>query len=429
MSTQPYKGARDFYPDDMQVRNYIFGVWRDVCKAYGYEEYDGPLLESFELYAAKSGEELVNEQLYTFEDRGGRKVAIRPEMTPTLARMIAAKYKTLPLPIRWFSIPNLWRYEKPQKGRLREHFQLNVDIFGVDDIEADFEVLCVGIDIMLAVGAREGMFEIRVGNRRLMEDVYESFGIEKEKIYMINKAIDKIAKISKSEFKSLLKGEASLTDEQVDQIQSFLKKPDPIIKQLSKDSKGAKEIRDLLRLAEENGKGDYIRFDPTIMRGFDYYTGNVFELYDLNPSNKRSLFGGGRYDDLVELFVGRNIPGVGWGMGDVTFRNFLKAWGLLPKLPSEVEYFVTVWQNHLIAYKKASYEVAAKLRELGKNVEIWLGDDAKINKQLKYADKKDIKNVIIIGEEEIGTNTLTVKDMDTGKQETKSLEEFLAGLS
>ncbi|MBT6401747.1 histidine--tRNA ligase [candidate division WWE3 bacterium] len=425
IETQPYKGARDFYPDDMKVRNYIFGVWREVCKSYGYQEYDGPYLEAFSLYAAKSGEEIVNEQLYSFEDRGGRKVAIRPEMTPTLARMVAAKHKTLPLPIRWFSIPNLWRYEKPQRGRLREHFQLNVDVFGVNSVEADFEICSIAIDIMKRVGARKGMFEIRVGNRRLIEDVYKSLGISTEQGLRVSKAIDKIKKIHHKEFDGLLKGDADITDEQVKEIKRFIKDPQPKINELVKTSKGAKEVKDILRLAKETGKEKYIKYDPTIMRGFDYYTGNVFEQYDLNPSNKRAMYGGGRYDDLVELFIGKNLSGVGFGMGDVTFKNFLDSWGLMPHLPSEVEYFVTVWPGEEIAYKNIAYEVSHKLRHCGLDVEMWLEDNTKLNKQLKYADKKGIKNVIIIGEEEIKNGIITVKNMDSGEQKALSLDSFL----
>lgn len=429
ISTKPYKGARDFYPENMQVRNYIFGIWKEVCKSYGYAEYDGPFLESFDLYAAKSGEEIVNKQLYSFEDRGGRKVAIRPEMTPTLARMVAAKYKTLLRPVRWFSMPNLWRYEKPQRGRLREHFQLNVDVFGIDDVEADFEVISIAIDIMKKFGARDDMFEIKVGNRRFIEDVYTSLDINTEQGIRISKAIDKKTKISRSEFENLLKGDAKITEEQVKALQKFLKDPEEKINELSKTSKGAGEIKDLLRLAKDNGKGKFIKYDPTIMRGFDYYTGNVFEQFDLNPENSRAMYGGGRYDDLIELFIGKNLSGVGFGFGDVTLINFLESWGLMPNFTSEVDYFVTVWPGEQIAYKKASYQTASTLRDLGLNVEIWIGDEAKINKQLKYADRKEIKNVILIGEEEVGNGTITVKNMTTGKQITQSLDDFVASLS
>lgn len=426
LSTQPYKGSRDFYPEDMKIRQYIFSIWRDVCKSYGYEEYDGPFLESFDLYAAKSGEEIVNEQLYSFEDKGGRKVAIRPEMTPTLARMVAAKYKILPRPIRWFSIPNLWRYENPQKGRLREHFQLNVDIFGVEGMEADFEILSIGIDIMKRSGAKAGMFEIRVGNRRLIEDVYSHFGIDKNQFNPINKAIDKIKKISTQEFRKLLTENAKLNEKQISDIADFLENPTPLLEKLSSTSLGAKEVKNLLQLAKENGKEEFIKFDPTIMRGFDYYTGNVFEQFDLNPENNRAMYGGGRYDDLVTLFTGDTLSGIGLGMGDVTFRNFLETWELLPQLESDVEYFVTLWPSDDLRYRKASLNMAEKLRSLGKNVECWIEKNVKMDKQLKYADRKGIKKVLIIGEEELNQNTIVIKDMNAASQKSLPVEEFLS---
>lgn len=423
LSTQPYKGARDFYPEDMRIRNYIFGVWKSVCKSYGYEEYDGPFLEAFELYAAKSGEELVNEQLYSFEDRGGRKVAIRPEMTPTLARMVAGQYKTLPQPIRWFSIPNLWRYEKPQRGRLREHFQLNVDIFGVDGVEADFEVVSLAIDIMKKFGANESMFEIRVGNRRLLNDVFGQLGISQEQGARVLKALDKKSKISSDEFTNLLKEDAKISNEQISKLNDFIANPLPAVQSLLKTSRGAQEVDGLLKLAKENGKEKFIKYDSTIIRGFDYYTGNIFEQFDLNPKNNRSMYGAGRYDDLVELFGVQKLSGVGFGMGDVTLLNFLEDWNLLPKFEAEVDYFVTVWPGNNA--DKISFEVAEKLRSLGKNVETWLEKGTKIDKQLKFADRKGIQNVIIIGEEEVKNKTITTKNMKSKKQETKSLEEFL----
>jgi histidyl-tRNA synthetase len=421
LSTQPYKGTRDFYPEDMRIRNYIFETWRKICKSYGYEEYDGPLVEDFELYAAKTGEEIVTEQLYSFEDRGGRKVAIRPEMTPTLARMVAAKHKELPRPIRWFSIPNLWRYEKPQRGRLREHYQLNIDIFGVDGVEADFEILSIATDIMLAFGAKEGMYEIRVGNRRLIEDLYKKLNITKEQGIRVSKALDKKSKISQNDFENLLKKDANLDENSVKMMADFLNDPNPtILELLEQGSDGAKEVYNLLDLASQNNKEKLIKYDPTIMRGFDYYTGNVFEQFDLNPQNNRSMYGGGRYDDLISLFTGEKLTGVGLGMGDVTLKNFLEDSNLLPNLNDTDNYLVTLWptpnNEESQKYLKKSFEIAQKLRDQGKNVETWLQPNTKLDKQLKYADKKDINKVIIIGEEELKSGKPTVKDMKTGNQ-------------
>ncbi len=427
LSTQPYKGARDFYPNDMQIRNYIFNTWRKVCKSYGYEEYDGPFLESFDLYAAKTGEEIVNEQLYSFEDRGGRKVAIRPEMTPTLARMVSQKYKTLLQPIRWFSIPNLWRYEKPQKGRLREHYQLNVDIFGINDISADFETISVLVDIMRAFGAKENMFEIRVGNRRLIEDVYKLFSISKDKTQRINKAIDKKSKISEKEFKELLEKDAKLNSREIDSICQFLKDPQEIINKLESASEGAREVKTLLDMACVSNIDKFIKYDPSIIRGIDYYTGNVFELYNLDPENTRAMSGGGRYDNLVELFIDEKISGTGFGMGDVTLQNFLENWKLLPTPAGDCEYLITVWpENSTNKYFQISLEIANTLRQKGVNVQLWLDKNTKLDKQLKYADRKNIKFVVIVGESELNNKGITIKNLANQTQETKSLEKFLS---
>jgi len=435
ISTQSYKGARDFYPEDMQIRNYIFSTWKRICQRFGYEEYDGPFLESFELYEAKSGEELVNEQLYSFIDRGERKVAIRPEMTPTLSRMIAAKHQELTKPIKWFSTPNLWRYEKPQKGRLREHYQLNVDTFGTTGIEADAEVISILINIMLEFGAKENMFEIKVNNRRLMEDVYNKLSIEKEKWYQLGKAIDKKPKISQEAFEEILKVKAQLTSEQIVSICQFLKNPEELINTMGDMSKGAREVKSLLKLLTYSNLDKYVKYNPTVMRGLDYYTGNVFELFDLNPENTRALSGGGRYDDLLKLFIDEELPGVGFGMGDVTMKEFLIGWDLLPEIQTSTEYLVTVWPKDAekeadtpSIYQKTSIEVANILRNSGKNTSLWLESNTKLDKQLKYADKKGIRFVLIIGEQELKDKTITIKDLKTREQKTDSLEKFFIEL-
>lgn len=426
LSTQPYKGSRDFYPEDMRIREYIFNTWKRVCERYGYEMYDGPFLESSEIYEAKSGEEIVKEELYSFVDKGNRKVAIRPEMTPTLARMVAGKYKELARPIRWFSIPNLWRYEKPQRGRLREHFQLNVDTFGTTGIEADFEIISLLIGILLEFGAKEGMFEVRINNRKLMEDLYEKVGIEKSKYLRIGKIIDKKLKLSVADFKKTL-GE-NISEQQVNTLCQYLDNPLEVLNVLGDTSQGAKEVKALFKLLEYSKLDKYIKHDITLMRGFDYYTGNVFELFDINPINSRSLGGGGRYDDLVELFIDEKIPGVGFGMGDVTMKDFLTTWNLLPTTESDCEYLITVWPGDTENYFKASLNVANTLRDRKKNTQLWLEKNTKVDKQLKYADRKGTKYAVIIGESEIKDKSITIKNLKSGKQETKSLENFFSSL-
>ena len=400
LSTQPYKGSRDFYPADFRVREYIFSIWKDVCKSYGYEEYDGPFLESFDLYAAKSGQELVNERLYSFEDKGGRKVAIRPEMTPTLARMVAAKYKELERPIKWFCIPNFWRYEKPQRGRGREFFQLNVDILGVEGPQADFEVLSIAIDIMKKFGAKEGMFELRINDRRLMNQLYSDLGLNDSQISTLNKNLDKKL-----------------------ELPEFLKNPQEILNKLDKQGNaGAKSINFVLEAAKKAGIAVFIKFDPTIVRGLDYYTGMVFEQYDLTPGNTRSMFGGGRYDDLLNIFIDAKIPATGLAIGDVNFLNFLKSWKLLPDLSATTEYLVTVWPSEDKKFMEASQKAVEKLRADGKTAEIWLDSSTKLEKQLKYADRKGIQNAVIIGENELSQGKVTIKNLKTQKQETTTLD-------
>lgn len=441
LSTQPYKGSRDFYPPEMQIRNYIFDTWKKVCKSFGYQEYDGPFIESFDLYAAKTGEEIVNEQLYSFTDRGDRKVAIRPEMTPTLARMVARQYKTLVQPIRWFSIPNLWRYEKPQKGRLREHYQLNIDIFGVESPVADFEIINILINIMLSLGGQEDQFRVKIGNRRMLDEMYSMFGIEQKRAVRVTKALDKIAKLPQNEFKNLLKDDANLSEIEISKILDFVASPEEIVTKLAKqNSIGAREVQSVLELAEQNNMKNLVEYSPTIVRGLDYYTGNVMELYDLSPSNNRAMAGGGRYDDLVTLFTGNKLTGVGAAMGDVTLLNFLTENNLLPQLNSDAEYLVTLWpensqnrsnnnENNQIATQSRKYsnEIAQKLRQNGKNVIQWL-EEEKIEKQIRFADRRGIKKVVIAGPEEQENKTITIKDLSTGNQETVKVESCISKL-
>jgi histidyl-tRNA synthetase len=430
ISTQPYKGSRDFYPDEMQLRNYIFNIWREVCKSYGYKEYDGPFLESFELYQAKSGEELVNEQLYSFVDKGDRKIAIRPEMTPTLARMVAAQYKTLNFPVRWFSIPNLWRYEKPQRGRLREFFQLNVDVLGIDNVLADFEIISIAVSIMKKIGAKEGMFELRVNNRKLMEDFYTDLGLSEEQKTAFNKALDKKGKITEAEFYKIVEEKVNLPANQLKNIKSMLSDSQKFLDEmLSKQSQGAQEVKDLLKLVEDQNLQSFVKFDPSIVRGLAYYTGIVFEQFDLNPQNTRAMFGGGRYNDLVSIFIDKSIPATGFGMGDVTFMDFLKSWNLLPELESEIDYFIA-WLPEKDEKKQAEYLktvnlLADKLRQNGQKVSVWLEKDSKLEKQLKYANNIGAAKALILGASELKNSTVTVKNFKTQTQSNMPMKDFL----
>ncbi len=287
ISTEPYKGMRDFYPEDMAVQNYIFGVWRKIAEEFGYQEYSASLLEPSELYRSKGSNEIVNEQTYTFTDRGGREVTLRPEMTPTLARMVAARRKSLKFPLRWYSIPNLFRYERPQRGRRREHFQLNCDVMGIAGVPAEAEIISLAHKLMRAFGAKESDFVIKINNRSAMETALLAQGMAKEEMLVLFRQWDK---------GGVPAGQKISWSSATDELLAGLKK------------RGVMNAE----------------FDANIARGFDYYTGMVFEVFDTDPENRRSLFGGGRYDNLLEVFGVEPVPTVGFGMGDVTIHDFLE---------------------------------------------------------------------------------------------------------
>ena len=302
LSTQPYKGTRDFYPAEMRLRNWFFGVIRRELENAAFEEYNGPMLESLDLYAAKSGEELAGKQTYNFVDRGGRSVAIRPEMTPTVARMVAAKIGEMTFPLKWFSFPNMYRYEATQRGRLREFWQLNVDIFGCDGYEADLECILAAIRILRAFGADEQMFTVRINNRRFFNDVIAAVTGEGADAKAISKVIDRRAKVPREVYERDLTA-LGLTPEKIAKIDSIYNMTVREATALCPDSVGAGELLALFEQLEQLGVDSYCKFDFGIVRGLDYYTGTVFEVFDNAPENNRAMFGGGRYDNLVGLFV------------------------------------------------------------------------------------------------------------------------------
>lgn len=309
LSTDPYKGVRDFYPEDMAIQNYIFDVWKKVAKSYGYEEYSASILEPAELYKSKTSDEIVSEQTFRFTDRGDREVVLRPEMTPSLARMVAARRRNLKFPLRWFSIPNVFRYERPQRGRRREHWQLNCDVMGIADVKAEIEIISLAYAIMEAFGAQEGDFKILVNDRRAaLRGVREKqIILNKEQEQSLLRLRDKKGKIPDEEY---LAGISAIVGEVIDI-----------------DSEESEDIKSLIKKLNDEGINN-VEFSPTLTRGFDYYTGIVFEVFDTHPDNQRSLFGGGRYDNLLEIFGVEPVPTVGFGMGDITIRDFLETHGL-----------------------------------------------------------------------------------------------------
>lgn len=415
LSTESYKGVRDFYPNDMAIQNHIFGIWKKCVEKYGYEEYTASVLEPAELYKAKSGEEIVNEQTYTFIDRGEREVTLRPEMTPTVARMVAHKKRELPFPLRWYSIPNLFRYEQPQKGRLREHWQLNVDIFGVETLDAETEVIQIAYDITKVSGLKDTDFEIRINNRKLMNYVTRDvLGLDSKSAHTISKLIDKKRKIDGNTFKEEItkitgdKAPIMLALLNSKNFEEFTKN----LPQTKEEHEGISEIRSVIDMLEKLGITNAV-FDQTLMRGFDYYTGIVFEIFDKNPENRRSLCGGGRYDDLLSLFGGEKVPAVGFGLGDVTARDVMETYKSLPLSYPSADFYIAV-----IGKEQSSYanDIAQDLRKNGKKVIIDFSYK-KIGEQIKSANKRNISKLIVIGEEEVKTGKYKVKDLNTGETE------------
>ncbi|MEK9201428.1 MAG: ATP phosphoribosyltransferase regulatory subunit [Patescibacteria group bacterium] len=307
LSTESYKGVRDFYPEDMAVQNYIFSTWRKIVEESGYVEYSASILEYADLYRSKGSDEIVNEQMYTFTDKGDREVALRPEMTPSLARMIAAKRRGLKLPLRWYSIPNVFRYERPQRGRRREHWQLNCDLMGIAGIEAEVEIISLAHKIMTAFGAKDEDFEIRINSRKTMFEVYQPILKDLSQWTEVCRFLDRRPKMTEEEQK--------LGNEK------YFTRPFN-----EEDAKKHHNNPSLIKLGEtlkSQGVKNVVH-DMHLMRGFDYYTDIVFEVFDTNPENKRSLFGGGRYDNLLEMFGVEPVATVGFGMGDITIHDFLE---------------------------------------------------------------------------------------------------------
>jgi histidyl-tRNA synthetase len=383
LSTDSYKGVRDFYPADMAIQRYIFDTWSKTAESFGFERYDASILEPSDLYKAKGAEneEMVNEQTYTFTDRGGREVTLRPEMTPTVARLVAGKRRELNFPVRWYSIPNLFRYERPQRGRLREHWQLNCDIFGGDHNAADVEIIALAHQLLLDFGATPEMFEIRINDRALMERLYGAIGVNTALIPAITRLNDRKRKISAEEYRTALVeivGDETLAEE----IIILLEKSD--------------EQTDIVFALSELGITNVV-FDKTLARGFDYYTGTIFEIFDVSGENNRSMLGGGRYDNLTGMFGGEPISGVGFGMGDVTMRDFLETHHLLPKNLSRVDLL-------LIPRDEVSFidvlKIAKRFRAMGVSCTIDTSE-RKFNKKFESRVKKNTSWYIVIGENEI----------------------------
>lgn len=412
LNLQPYKGTRDLYPEDMCLRRYIFDTWRAVVESFGYEEYDAPLLEPLEIYAAKSGEEIVGGQTYAFTDRGDRQVAIRPEMTPSIARMVAARRQEMPLPARLYSISNFMRYERPQNGREREFWQLNVDLFGAAGVAADVEMIAIADAVLKKFGADESMFTIRVNDRRLTDYIMREYlGLNEEQAASMVKLLDKRAKIPEETFDETAREIfADSAGENMRKLTELLQGRS--LQDLPAEIKGSgmtDDLDELLKQIESHGISS-VKYDPTLMRGLDYYTGIVFEVFDNSPENNRSMFGGGRYDGLVGLFGVEDLPVVGMAPGELTTLNFLKSWNLVPELrPATDILLVPVGDVDTAA-------VANELRAGGINVAVDF-TDRKVDKKIKAAVKSGVPYLLFVGETELAEGKFVLKNVVTQKEE------------
>ena len=421
LSTLSYRGARDYYPEDKRVQSYIFATWRKTVERFGYVEYGAPLLESIEVYAAKSGQELVSEQTYTFTDRGDRTVAIRPEMTPSISRMVAARRQEIGLPARLYSIANFMRYERPQHGREREFWQLNVDIFGVNNLLAEFEMIRLAHEIMDAFGASNDDYVIRVNDRKLISFMMATYlGLDPNEGTAMSKLLDRKDKITPEQFEEQARQiftDADVSDgyEKLARLldaKTMADLPEEILQ-----SDAVHEMQSLFTLLNA-AKITNARFDITLMRGLDYYTGTVFEVFDTSPENNRSLFGGGRYDGLVGLFGVEPIGTVGMAPGATTMEDFLWTHNLLPALPSTTHLgIVSIGEN-----LKGALKAADELRAHGLNVEVDI-TGRKFDRQIRALDKKSVPYALIVGEQEIESGEYTLKNLASGEEQKLALAD------
>lgn len=413
LSTNPYRGVRDFYPEEMAIQRYIFSVWSKTAESFGYECYDASILEPAGLYTSKGveNEEMAREQTYTFTDRGDRTITLRPEMTPTVARMVAGKAKELASPVRWYSIPNLFRYERAQRGRLREHWQLNCDIFGIDNPAADIELISLAYKILIAFGATPEMFNIHVNNRQTMKMEYEKLGIEDEAtITAITRLNDRKQKITDAEYEEQL-AEIITDQDLAKQIKLMIENP-------TEDSDAV--VNGLRELGINN-----VVVDRSLARGFDYYTGTIFEIFDADTEGSgRSMLGGGRYDNLTALFSDEKISGVGFGMGDVTMYDFLKTHELLPREITNTAPTITIIPQEE-TFNTEAIKVANLIRQDNLSADVDFST-RKRDKKFNRAKKRGVRYVIVVGENEQTSNQYTLQNLSTAEETHGTLDELIA---
>jgi histidyl-tRNA synthetase len=395
---QTVKGVREFYPEQYEIRNWLYSIIKEVSTSFGYQEYDGPFLEKIDLYAAKSGEELVKEQAFVFPDRSGELITLRPELTPSLARMVAQRQNELVFPLRWWSFGPFWRYERPQKGRTREFFQWNIDLIGANSPLADSELIVICAKFLQKIGIKPDQIKILVNHRILIETELQKLGILQEQKKVVFQLIDRIDKLPQDSWEKLAI-DKGVSEFQLQGIKTILDNKD-----LWKESLELTKVFDMLDFM---GVRDYVQFDPRIIRGLDYYTGIVFEAWDMGGEG-RAVLGGGHYDNLVGDIGGESLPGVGFAMGDVMINLMLEKYDCIPKFNGYGKMvLVTTFDE---SCTQASIKFSKLLRENNINV-VTYPEVSKLQKQLKFADRLGFRVVIVIGPDEVADNTITIKDL------------------
>lgn len=416
INKKPQRGFRDFFPEQKRIRDYLFSIMEKTAHQFGYESYDGPLIEEVALYQAKSGQELINDQIYSFTDRGERFVAIRPEMTPTLARMVSQVHRQEPKPLRWFSIPNLLRYEKPQRGRVREHWQLNCDIFGAPSEKGEQEIIQLLIQLLHNFGATSEHFSLLLNDRRLIDELFQKkLELSVDQSLKLYKIIDKMKKVSLEKFSVMLE-ELELTAKKLELLKDYLSlKNWDELQQFQADYsfEQGTELFNLYHHFKKLGLDHCLTFDPSIVRGLDYYTGVVFEVFDQHPDNRRAICGGGAYAGLMQLFGEDPLPGVGFGLGDVTLKDFLESHKLIPPtLPQQCDLMLTTQVEEGL---QIITQLAQTLRGLGLRVLTSL-EPLKFKKIFPLAERKSIPYVGLLGDDEIKEGVIKIKNLKNRKQ-------------
>ena len=417
--TQGVRGTRDFYPEDMRIRNWLFDNFQSAARSHGFEEYDSPVLEHEELYTRKQGEE-ITQQLYNFEDKGGRSVALRPEMTPSLARMVMARAGALPTPIKWFSIPQCWRYERTQRGRGREHYQWNVDIWGSDAIQADAELLSVLVSFFEGVGLNADDLVIRISSRKVLEEVLGSLGISGDAFAATCIIVDKMDKLPAETVEQQL-SEQGLNSDAIAVIQSTLglSDLDSLASALGEDSEAVTELASLFDLVDAYGIADWIAFDASVVRGLAYYTGPVFEAHD-RAGKLRAICGGGRYDRLLSSLGGNDMPATGFGFGDMVIMELLNEKGLVPDLPSGNQDIVIAIDEDL---RSAAMSVATKLRASGRLVDLVL-EDKRMKWAFRHAERTGAQRLVMVMPDEWAAGNVRIKELESGEESDVAVGEL-----